>query len=486
VSKDRILLDIQEGRIRCAQIKHSLGSWGITAVRDISGLLSPDIIRSLLDDMGIRSPKNVVVIINGRDASVKLMPLEIHNLSQRKPDEIDGVISNQLPEYLPMKVEQTYYDYQIMKSDNYGTTVLVVAMKRNVLNGYIDILSSAGIYPEIITISPVALFNAIVASEPNSMGDGKVGLIHLHDHSGDIAIVEDGIMKYGRSFNLQADKGKENVIREITNSLATHLRTNVGQYDDINGMMDTIHLVVEGDELPMGLTEDDLTEMVPGARWLIHSDMDKLIPGMALINRTKPLIEINLYRQVRHEERAAKQMAARIKLHRRFPAIATAFLFIAALILGWQDLNTREKLQSMDGMIRVSKMQLEEISSLNRTEGELLEKAMSLNWVTKDYPMLSYRFYRIAGAIPDSVRLKEMYIPEVQQSKKKKQEELRSISTLHVVGYAREQSQIESFLDNLRNCDCFTDAKQEMLSETLLSGERLLEFNIRLSSNGEK
>jgi hypothetical protein len=96
--------------------------------------------------------------------------------------------------------------------------------------------------------------------------------------------------------------------------------------------------------------------------------------------------------------------------------------------------------------------------------------------------MISYRLYEAARSIPDSLWLKEIYIPERQTSKKKKRSEQQPASKLYVVGYAHEQYQIEEFLGKLRDCDCFSDVKQENTSEVRLAAERVLEFRIGLTS----
>jgi len=51
---------------------------------------------------------------------------------------------------------------------------------------------------------------------------------------------------------------------------------------------------------------------------------------------------------------------------------------------------------------------------------------------------------------------------------------------LYVTGYAKDQHQIEVFLDKLRKCECFANVKQENTSEISVAGERALEFKIGL------
>jgi hypothetical protein len=491
VSKEITVLDIQDRVIRGALIKYSSGKCHIarSAVEYIPDSLSSDIIRLLLDKMGLNSPKNVVVAINGRDASIRLIELELPNLIERKPDEIEGIIRNLLSEHIPMRIEQTYYDYQIMHSDSHGTTVLVVAMKQNVLKGYINTLVSAGIYPDIITISPIALYNTIATNDPESIGHGNIGLIHLREFSGDIALVEDGILRYARSFSYQMDADKEHIIREITNSLATYSKSRslFGDWKEKNPIS-IMHLMT-GTETPIDLTEDDLSQIAPESKWNMHNKIDELLSGIALMNTNsqsatllQSFVGINLYKQVYKENRVAKNKIAKVKMQQMAPIIVAIMLLLSAIILGWQDIIARNELRYAENIMQTSKKQISDISVFNKTEEEMLDRAKALNWALDEYPIISYRLYGIARAIPESLWLKEIYIP-VAQVKKKKKDEQPPISILNVVGYAHEQSQIEDFINRLKNYDCFSEVRQEALSEVMLTGERVLEFNIRLRSN---
>ena len=131
-----------------------------------------------------------------------------------------------------------------------------------------------------------------------------------------------------------------------------------------------------------------------------------------------------------------------------------------------------------------SKRRMDLISSLGDMEKDLQKQIQSLDWVTDNYPMVSYRLYQIAQTIPDSLWLKEVYIPERQTSRKRNRSEQRQFSTLYVVGYSHEQNHIEEFLEALRGCDCFSDVKQESTSEVRLAETYFLLLISDKSSTG--
>ena len=187
-------------------------------------------------------------------------------------------------------------------------------------------------------------------------------------------------------------------------------------------------------------------------------------------------------KQIIQEKRLTEKRAARTRLSRLAPAIAAFVLLLISGTLWWQIYRADDKLHLLQNALRVSKQKANRVSQLNEIEEALQKQQESLLWATEDYPMVSYRLYEIASAIPDSLWLKEVRIPEWQPSRKKR-EQLQPISKLYVVGYANEQRQIEEFLGNLRKCDCFSDVKQESTSEARLGVEKVLEFKIGLTTN---
>jgi len=496
-------LDIQDRYARCVQIRYSAHSWNVqkTALKEIPpsednedsshDIQTANVIKSVLQEMDIYPPGNVVTSISGKDVAVRLLALP--PVGDRSVKDIEEMVRYELMMHLPVNIEQMGYDYQIVERNYDGTRILTAAAKRSVLNRHLRLLSLADVYPDVVTTSCLTLFNTFVAKYPESIKGGRIGLVCLRDSNGDVVICEDGNLTYARSFTFQMDGNKEQLIREIHNSFDTYSksRTPAVEYG-ARISVNMVYLMTEDGQLPAGLTEDDVSRIVPGAQWKIYPAGDDIAFSMALAgahidlkNAPLSLLRVNLLKQINQERRAAERKAIRAKLGRMAPTIAILILLVVSGTLWWQVRRAGEKLYLIENARQASKQRIDHISQLSKAEEELLKQIESLDWVAEDYPMVSYRLFNIAQTIPNSLWLKEVYIPEEQISRKKKQNEQPSVSKMYLVGYAHEQDQIEDFLSNLRECDCFSDVKQESTSEVLLAGERVLEFRIELTSRGQ-
>lgn len=488
-----VALDIQDKYVRCVQVKYSSRSCNIqkTSLKEIP---SPEdnqdsshdthiahVIKSLLQEMDIYPPKNVVTSISGRDAAVKLLVLP--PVSGRNVKSIEEMVRYELMMHLPVNMDQMGYDHQIVGKSESGTRILTAAAKRSVLNRHLRLLLLAGVYPDVVTISSLALFNTFAEKAPESIGSGRVGLVCVRDSNGDMVVCEDGSLTYARSFAFQAHGSKEQLIREIHNSFDTYFKSLESENRNIEN-----YLITEDGQLPSDLTEDDLPRILPGSRWEVHQAKDDLAFGLALAvgypdpkSATSSPLRINLLKQIVQEKRATQKKATRAKLGRMAPAIAVLILLAVSGALWWQVHRAKEELYFIENARRAGKQRVHRISQMDEIEKGIQKQIESLDWVADNYPMVSYRLYKIAQTIPDNLWLKEVYIPDQQITRKKRKQQ--PISKLYVVGYAHEQHQIEEFLGNLRMCDCFSDVKQESTSEVRLAGKRVLEFRIALTSD---
>ena len=476
------MLDIQERYVRCSQLRYHDGRWGICKSlqeeiqstdrdQDFSQGTS-SIIKSMLQEM---TSKDLIVSISGRDASVRL--LDLPPLNDKRFRNMDGMLRYALGPQLPIDIDQMYYDYQIVEMNSEETKVLTASIKRSVLTRYMEILSQSEVYPNIITISSTALFNAFLMSGPHKT-DQPIGLICLRESTGDVVIIERGYMTYARSFNISED----NTVREINNSFDAYFKAHPSKSERDHLSLYMVHTGEEKQHL-------DLTGVMPHIplQWHTLPDSCNFTSGAAM-SGFKPIhsqfLKINLLRQMLQEKREARKKETRVRLVKLAPAISALILLLISCTLWWQISQVKSKLHAIEAALQTNVKQFNDASALKDTARKLDKQIESLGWVTEEYPMVSYRLYRIAQMIPDSVWLKEVYIPEVHIDKKKKME--NPVSKLNVTGYAHEQSQIESFLENLKRCDCFSDVRQESALEISLAGEKVLEFEIGLTSSKYK
>jgi len=488
-------LDIQDTYVRCIQMRSSSHSWTVqqAAGKEIPPPEDEDVshhtriayaIRTLLQEMGIYPPENLVTCISGRDTAIRLLALPpVDNKHMRNVEEM---VKYELMSHLPMNVEKMSYDYQIIDRNADRTIVLTVAAKRSVLDRHLKLLSLAGVSPDVVTAFSLALLNAFAQREPEAITIGRIGLVYLRDSSGDVVVCHDGRLVYTRSFAFGSSK--ERLIREMHNSFDTCSRSHSTESANI----EKVYLVTD-DKLPLDLTEDDLPEITPEASWHISPIGNDLTSGLALAGArscprhiSRSTIRLNLRRQVAHEERVVRKRAMKVRLAQIAPAIIIPMLMAIAGILWWQVRVVDEKLHTLRNAQEQNKQRIGSIGQLTTLEKKLQKQVAFLDWSADAYPMVSYRLYQIAQTIPDSLWLKEVSIPEQKANRWKKHTTPPAISRLRVVGYAHEHEHIVEFLSVLRQHDCCSDGKQENTSEVRVSGERVLEFQIGLTSHSDK
>ncbi|MFC1716761.1 PilN domain-containing protein [Candidatus Poribacteria bacterium] len=505
-------LDIQDKYVRCVQVKYSSHSWSVkqTAQKEIPAPKDGDTsnqehiektIAALLEEMGIYPPRNLVTCISGHAAPVRLLSLP--PVDDETVDKIDGMVRFQLMTQPPMSVAESNYDYQVLDRNDERILVLTVAAKRTVLNRHLKLLSSVGISPDVITTSSIALLNAFVQRKSDVIATGCIGLVCLRYTNGDVVVYKNGRPVYTRSFPLHADgEKKEQVMQELRNSFANYINLrNESSVEDSeeNGHsrehIEEIHFMTEDDELPSGMTRDDLSGIVPGASWQLVPMENNLSLGLALsgarihsrsISSSRSLMCLNLHRQIAQEERVKRKKDIKDGLKRMAPAIAIAILMIISSILWWQVQKVGKETQSVREAQDISRKRMGSMKQLTEQEKELRNQIAFLDWSDHAYPMVSYRLYQIAQTIPDSLWLKEVSIPEQKVRRRKRHTTPPAMSRLRVTGYAREQEHIVEFLAALKVYPCFSDVKQESTSEVRMSGERVLEFQIGLTSHAGK
>lgn len=487
------IIEIQDKYIKCLGVLQSSRKYDV--LKTAIGNLNPDskdeatdqiayIIKSLLMEIGSYPPKNLILSLNGRDAIIR--SLELPPINNEKFIDLDNMIRYELSTHLPLSLDQTCYNYQILSIDSEKTKVLTAAIKRSILNKLLDNLSMSGIYPDIITISSLILFNAFAIK--GLIDNGLIGLVYLRSSGGDIVISESGYISYARSFSIQEGTDKESVLKELSNSFETYYRSRPKTQRNIAS---NINIVLEGNKLPLGITENNLSRISPNSQCKLYDDFDDLTLAMAIMGSDKvhennfpSLIRVNLLEQIIQENKIAKKKAIKIKFARIAPTITLVILLIISLVLVWQNYKLKERLFSEENRVEKYNSVINNIKEIKNTKENLDEKIMTFNWLSYGYPLVSYRMYKIATEIPDSLWLKEIYIPEIKTSKKKNEDSKYSI--LYVVGYARDQGQIDYFINRLKRCGCFNNVRQESTSEVLVSNEKLLEFKIALISEPGK
>ena len=150
------------------------------------------IISTLFKNLKLKE-KKVAIAISGYSVIVKKI-----NLSVMDENALYDYIQNEVGQYIPFDIEDVYLDYQDLhtNTEEYDRTdVMLVAAKKEVVDGYLSMLQSAGLKVVVVDIGGFALENIY---ETNYNLDENVVLVDIGATKMSINIVSQGISVLAR------------------------------------------------------------------------------------------------------------------------------------------------------------------------------------------------------------------------------------------------------------------------------------------------
>ena len=112
-------------------------------------------IRDAMRSSGIR-PGPVAVSMSGQmvfPRYVKLPPVT--------PDKIAQIVKYEAQQNVPFPIDEVVWDYQLVGQETGELSVLLVAVKGDLVKNLTDCVEAAGLDPVLVDVSPLALYNAV-------------------------------------------------------------------------------------------------------------------------------------------------------------------------------------------------------------------------------------------------------------------------------------------------------------------------------------
>ncbi len=174
---DRILaLDLGASKIVLAEFSVSKGTapvllgYGITPIEGETGTESARLayivtaIRDLMRSVDIR-PAPMLMTVSGQAVFprfVKLPPAGRDKLSQ--------IIQYEAEQNVPFPMDEVVWDYQLIGGEDGELNVMLVAAKIENIKRLTDCVQAAELEPEVVDVSPMALYNAVRFNRPDIEG----------------------------------------------------------------------------------------------------------------------------------------------------------------------------------------------------------------------------------------------------------------------------------------------------------------------------
>lgn len=151
-----------------------------------------DTIRKLMQDNGVKA-KQVISAVPGRAVIMKKI-----QMPKQEKAELENNIEFEAQNVIPESIDNVNLDYQVLSESEDGNkmNVLLVAVKKEIVNSYADAISEAGLTPAIMDVDYFALENMYEANYSSDAIVGVVGLIHIGCQNTSISLLQNGVSTF--------------------------------------------------------------------------------------------------------------------------------------------------------------------------------------------------------------------------------------------------------------------------------------------------
>lgn len=152
-------------------------------------------IRELLKKVGLKTADAVLGVSGHSSVIIKRITLPLMT-----EDELSGSMRYEAEQYIPFDINDVSLDFQILgqkKGDEGQMDVVLVAVKRNVINDYVDVVRQTGLEPVVVDVDSFALSNMYEINY--SPSDARnVALVNVGASITNINILQDGVPVFTR------------------------------------------------------------------------------------------------------------------------------------------------------------------------------------------------------------------------------------------------------------------------------------------------
>jgi type IV pilus assembly protein PilM len=216
-------LSIGSSSIKLVELKKSRKTWnllhfGIVQLpedviinREIMNPVAvTESIKTLLQQMKLKT-KFVCTSLSGTSMIIKRMTLEVPN-----PKELQDQVFWEAEQYLPFDVAEVVMDYQTLsRSKDAKTDVLLVAVKKTVLDSYMTCIEDAGLVPKVVDVDFFALQNLYELNYPTPKPEEAIAVVDIGACSIKVVVIHNGIPVFTKDSSI----GGKNLTAEIQRHL---------------------------------------------------------------------------------------------------------------------------------------------------------------------------------------------------------------------------------------------------------------------------
>ena len=284
--KSSIGLDIGSGYLKVVQLKDTKGGYELELfdmlplppelIVDgsiIDSLRLIDSLKELLKKAKIKT-KDAVISIAGH-SSVIIKRVSLPEMSE---EELSESIKFEAEQYIPFDIEDVNLDFQILgpKEEAGQMDVMLVAVKKDIINEYLSVVKEAGLNPLIVDVNSFALENIYEVSyeiEP----DKNIAIVNIGASTINMNILKGGISVFTRDSAVGSNLHTEALQREFNLTYEIAERLKKGEAVENVSPQDALSV--------MDLASEEIIGEVNRSLEYFHEDINEVIlsGGCALV-----------------------------------------------------------------------------------------------------------------------------------------------------------------------------------------------------------
>ena len=197
-------------------------------------------IRKLITESNIKTPHDVSTSVSGHSVIIRKITLPLMT-----EEEIEGNIQWEAEQYIPFDINEVNIDYQRLTmegDDQESQDVLLVAVKKEMVNDYTAVISEAGLSPVIMDVDAFASQNMYEVNYEVERGK-VITLINIGASVVNINIVHNGNSVFTRDMSIGGNHYTEELQKQlsVSNDDAEQVKLGKQQSDqDIQPILDGI------------------------------------------------------------------------------------------------------------------------------------------------------------------------------------------------------------------------------------------------------
>ena len=151
------------------------------------------------------SKDNVIVALPREKALMKIV-----EMPSAARENLRTVLEYELGKHIPFASDEVFFDFQVLEERDGVLRILLVAMRKEEVNEYLELFNRIGIRPVAIEIPSTAAANLFYYDHPQA-GQGAIALIGIEKDFFDFHVYEMGLLKEDllASFSSEEDKTRD-------------------------------------------------------------------------------------------------------------------------------------------------------------------------------------------------------------------------------------------------------------------------------------